>query len=655
MTLSKAPYGTWKSPITADALVQKSISLTDVLVDAVTRVVYHIEKRPSEGGRAVIVDTVAGADVIGAGWNATTRVQEYGGGSALVHDGVVFFSHAPDGRVYRTQAGKEPKAVTPAGVPFRYADFDVHPVHKHILVAVLEDHTNDTPSTVLTRLSIINTLTQSLTTVVEGADFYAAPKFSPDGSCIAYQEWNHPDMPWQRSAVHVATIFIPDDGSSTGITLGDDVPLAWDDKEVSVAFPRWLNSDTLIFMCDHSGFQNPWVYSMSSKKRSLLLAPLGEDFNLPANKLGASYYDVLDEDTILFSAFTSGKSVLYHYNIPLKTLTPVENSFVTMSSIRALDPTTIVCVAGSSKEPNGVVRLTLSDTSASPVKTRAEVLKSSMVSLPFPDGVISQPIPLTLQEDGKPLYVIFYPPTNPDYEGSDSPTEKPPCIVNAHGGPTYMADQSLEWTKQYFTSRGWAWLDVNYAGSCGYGRRYIDRLNGQWGIADVSDCAVAATRLAASPHSLVDATRTAIRGGSAGGYTTLAALCAYPDAFAAGTSLYGISDLIKLTEDTHKFESKYMDKLLGGTYEEIPHVYAERSPVNNAEKIRVPLLILQGLDDKVVPPAQAAIIIEKIRSQGGHVEDIQFEGEGHGWVKADTIKTALEAERRFYEKVFKIV
>ncbi|KAI0060348.1 alpha/beta-hydrolase [Artomyces pyxidatus] len=648
----QAPYGSWSSPITADVLVQTSISLVDVLVDPITRTVYHIEKRPSEGGRAVIVDTATGKDVYGSRWNAVTRVQEYGGGAAVVHDGVLFFSHVADARVYRLTAGEEPSAVTPEGKPFRYADFSVHPEHPHLLAAVLEDHTVDTPSTVVTRLVIINSKTQTLTTIVEGADFYAAPTFSPDGTHLAYQEWNHPDMPWQRSAVHVAKVSVQD---GPRVLLGDDKRLAWDDREVSVTYPKWVDADTLLFLNDESGFQNPWTFSVTSGKHSpAFITALNQDFAPPANKLGGSPYDVLGDGGVVFSATTNGRNVLYHYNLHSRSLVSIENTFVDIPVVRAVDPTTIVLVSRSTKSPFAVVRLSLHDASSSPIKTNEVVLKSSMASLPFSEGIISQPIPLTLDVDGQPLYVIFYPPTNPDYTGSDSASEKPPCLVNVHGGPTSMAGQGLDWVKQYFTSRGWAWLDVDYGGSSGYGRKYIDRLNGSWGVTDVSDCAAAVERLAAAPHHLIDPSRTAIRGQSSGGYTVLAALCAYPQAFAAGASLFGISDLIKLTEDTHKFESKYMDKLLGGSYEEIPQVYVERSPVNNAENIRSPLLILQGLEDRVVPPEQAAIIVKKVRAQGGYVEEIEFEGEGHGWVKAETIKTALEAERKFYEKVFKI-
>ncbi|KAI9436571.1 alpha/beta-hydrolase [Lactarius indigo] len=658
MPSRRAPFGTWSSPITADVLVQSSISLVDVLLDPVTHKAYHIERRPSEGGRAVIVDTIANKDIFGPEWNATTKVHEYGGGAAIIHDGTTYFSHSPDGRVYSFKDGSEPKAVTPAEVPFRYADFDVHPIHRHFLAAVLEDHTNDDPTAVVNRLVVINTKTQSLTTIASGADFYAAPRFSPDGARIAFQQWNHPDMPWQRSAVLVLT-FVAD---GDNITCNDEKELAWDQREVSVGYPGWIGSDTLIFLTDESGFLNPWTYSVSSKNAGPLLArPVPQDFAVPAFTLAGSPYAVLDTEKklVLFSALENGRSVLYLFQWETKSLGPIGTPFVSISAIRAADDKkvdkTLVFQARSTRTPSAIIKLTISDLSSPDSGVSYQTLKSSAESLPFPDNIISNPEPLTLGTESEPVYATLYPPTNFAYDGSSDPAEKPPCIVNAHGGPTAMAGQGLDWTKQYFTSRGWVWVDVDYSGSGGYGRKYIDRLNGAWGVADIADCASAATALVSLGR--IDGARTAIRGGSAGGFTTLAAVSqpATRHAFTAGTSLFGISDLTRLAKaGTHKFELRYMDKLMGGTVEKIPEVYVERSPVNNAQNIRSPLLLLQGTEDKVVPPEQAEAIEKIMQAQGRHVEKVLFDGEGHGFIKAESIKVALETERGFYEKVFGI-
>jgi dipeptidyl aminopeptidase/acylaminoacyl peptidase len=446
-----------------------------VLFDSVTRKIYHIEGRPSEGGRAVIVDTIANRDVFSSEWSATTRVHEYGGGAAIVHDGTTYFSHSPDGRVYVFEDGSEPRAVTPgehfllfsdaaclairrcaAEKPFRYADFDLHPIHRHLLAAVLEDHTIDDPTAVINTLVVINTKTQSLTTIASGADFYAAPRFSPDGARFAFQEWNHPDMPWQRSTIRVFT-FVADGDK---ITWRDEKELAWGQREVSVGYPRWVDSDNLVFLTDESGFLNPWVYSVSSRSADPLLAtPISQDFALPAFTLAGSPYTVLDTEkkTVVFSALKNGRSVLYLFEWKTKSLVPIDNPFISIGAIRAVDDKTLVFQARSTQTPSAIVKLTISDPSAPHSGVTYETLKSSATSLPFPDGIISHPEPLTLGTESEPVYATLYLPTNFSYDGSPDPTEKPPCIVNAHGGPTAMATQGLDWTKQYFTSRGWAW------------------------------------------------------------------------------------------------------------------------------------------------------------------------------------------------------
>ncbi|KAI0317789.1 Alpha/Beta hydrolase protein [Amylostereum chailletii] len=539
MSSRKALYGTWTSPITTDALVQKNIPLLDVLVDPVTDKVYHLERRSAEGGRAVVVDTSTGADVIGQEWNATTR----------------------------------------------------------------------------------------------------------------------------RSALHVARIR-PD--ANGGFALEDNERIAWDDpgREIVVGFPQWIDGETLLFTSDETGYLNPRIYSVPSKTHTALLAsPISQDFSDIPWRLGGSPYTILPAsngsakaDSILLSAFSQGRQILYLLDLTSKTLVPVESPFVEVVSIRATGPASVVFIAKSPTAPQAVVHLTLQPSVSHPdiVHTTHRVLKSSMDSSPFPTGIVSQPLPLTLDIGGEPVHVVLYQPTNPAYDGSTDASERPPCIVNAHGGPTSYAGQGINWEKQYFTSRGWAWLDVNYGGSSGYGRKYADRLYGTWGVADVADVAHAATQLASEPHQLIDPARTAVRGSSSGGFTVLAALCTFPRAFAAGASLYGISDLRALTEGSHKFEHKYMDKLLGGSYDDVPEVYEERSPVSNAQKIGCPLLILQGLEDRVVPPEQAEVIVAKVRGHGGQVEYVAFEGEAHGWARAETVKRALEAERGFYERVFGI-
>ena len=321
---------------------------------------------------------------------------------------------------------------------------------------MLEDHTNDDPTTVANTLVVINTKTQSLTTIASGADFYAAPRFSPDGARITFQHWNHPDMPWQRSTIQIFT-FITDGDQ---ITFNDEKELDWSQREVSVAHPRWIDSDTLIFLTDQSGFLNPWVYSVSSKIADpLLAAPVAQDFALPAFTLADSPYTVLDSEkkTILFSAFHNGRSVLYLFEWTTKSLLPIANPFASIGAIRAVDDKTLVFQARSAQTPSAIIKFTIPDLSTPHSDGTYKTLKSSIESLPFPESIISQPESLTLGTESEPVYATLYPPTNSAYDGSLDPTEKPPCIVNAHGGPTAIAVQGLDWTKQYFTSRGWAW------------------------------------------------------------------------------------------------------------------------------------------------------------------------------------------------------
>jgi len=317
---------------------------------------------------------------------------------------------------------------------------------------------------------------------------------------------------------------------------------------------------------------------------------------------------------------------------------------VEVSHVQYVKPGFAVFIAGRSTEPDAIVLADITD----PKKPSWKTLKSTSTATTsaFSRQYISLPQPITLKVPPKddPLYVNYYPPTNPEYTGPDG--EKPPCVINAHGGPTGSANQVLSWLKQFFTSRGFAWLDVNYRGSSGYGRNYIERLAGNWGVVDVGDCVLAAQQLS---KTHIDGQRVFIRGGSAGGFTTLAAICTDPDVFAGATSLYGISDLRILVNDTHKFESKYMDKLLGGTIKEIPKVYEDRSPVTHADKIKTPLLILQGSEDKVVPPNQAETIAKSIQGRKGEVKYVVYPGEQHGWRKSETIEKALEEELAWYK------
>ncbi|KAG5634963.1 hypothetical protein H0H81_000199 [Sphagnurus paluster] len=637
MSLQAAPYGKWTSPITAEAITKNVVSLVDVVIDPVTTKVYHIEARPSEAGRNTLVDTNNGVELTpGKDWYVRTMVHEYGGAAAIVYNGIAYFSRLSDGRVYRLKIGGEPEAVTPESSVYRFASFGVHPIQDHLLVAILEDHTVDEPSAVVNTLCIINTNTKTVHPLVSGADFYALPKFSPAGTHIAWQQWSHPDMPWEGGKIYIAEVI----ATSDGISVTNTTYVAGKSQKVSAAFPSWASNETLVFTSDVSGYINPWKYEIQTGVASaLLVQPVEIEFGEPQWSLQMLPYAILD-GYALFVTVQQGRSGLQIVDLnggsaPLA----LESPFVVINFIRVLSSQNNQVVFSGSKidEAASITKASVTDfVSASVTYTALKPASDP----PFAGNIVSAPQPITLKTNaGDPIHAIYYAPCNPAYSGSSIPGELPPCVLNVHGGPTGLTLQNLNWKTQ---------LDVNYGGSSGYGRDYIERLAGKWGLADVDDC-IQASRLI----SLVDPKRVVIRGGSAGGYTTLCALANTPDvtAFAAGTSSYGVSDLKPLAQHTHKFESRYLEKLIGGTPEEIPEVYKERSPVNHAERIVAPLLILQGEIDKVVPKEQADLIYRIVKERGGTVEYKLYPGEGHGWRKEETIKDALERELRFYEGV----
>ncbi|KAF9524556.1 Alpha/Beta hydrolase protein [Crepidotus variabilis] len=653
-----APFGTWISPITAESVTKGANGIAEVVIDNATSEVYHVESRPSEGGRSVLVRTATQQDITGPKWNVRTMVQEYGGAPAIVHNGIAYFSHLGDNRVYRisvSQPDKDPQPVTPEGKPYRYACMEIVPEHPHLLIAVLEDHTVDEPAHIQTTIVVINTTDSSITNLQAGADFYALPKVSPKGTRLAWAQWSHPDMPWEGSQIYVADLDVTDEGR---LTLSNSRHVAGQKEKISAAYPSWATDDKLIFTSDESGFINPWKYE-DGKASPLFSKPMAEDFGHCYWKLSFFPYAILDTlgEVGLFSAVKDGRDVLYAVDL-MGGVQPelVINPYVTVEAVQPIPSVDrqFIFIGQTTNEEEAIVQGKL----VAPSKIDFVDLKSPSQVLiggsPLPASFISEPRPLalTLPNDGV-LHVVYYSPHNPEYSGSNIPDEKPPCVVNIHGGPTGLAAQGLSWGKQYFTSRGWGWLDVNFRGSSGYGRDYIERMQGKWGVVDVEDTTLAPKILSTKPYDLIDPKRAVVRGGSAGGYSVLSAISHGPDPkfFAAATSLYGISDLCKLAEFTHKFESRYVDHLLGGTIEDIREVYEKRSPINHANKIVVPLLILQGEDDKVVPKGQAEAIYKSIKDRDGVVEYKLYAGEGHGWRQESNMRDAMERELGFYEQI----
>ncbi|KIK54757.1 hypothetical protein GYMLUDRAFT_48458 [Collybiopsis luxurians FD-317 M1] len=661
----RAPYGTWKSPITAERITGSSTSTDDVIVDAVTSVVYHLEGRPAEKGRCVLVESLSGREIVPKDVNVRTGVHEYGSAAAIVHDGVAYYSNFADNRVYKisVKEGSQPEAVTPENKAFRYACFDIHPIHPQFLVSVLEDHTIDSPSTVTNTLVIIDTDAKAVIPLVSGADFYALPRFSPDGSKLAFQHWNHPNMPWDTSAIALVDIAVDTGGhrltsssySSGGVTFSNSVTIAREGSNGSLA---WANKDTLCFVSDVSGFINPWTYKVSTNKASpVFSSPVEEDFGTPLWILCYSPFAIVDEEgkVAVFKAYRDGRNILYRVNLESGERQEVQGPYVVVECMRTVSRSKgqFAFLGTKVDESQKVVIGAMVDMPAASftsVSTGADeanknLFDASLVTIP-------QGITLRVPPNDEPLHVIYYPPHNPVYAGSSIDGEKPPCVLNAHGGPTGMSFQGLQWKIQYWTTRGFAWLDVNYGGSFGYGKAYINRLRKQWGVVDVEDCIAATQTLSKSPHNLIDPNRTVIRGSSAGGLTVLNSLCNSSNtrAFAAATSIYGVADLVGLVRDTHKFESQYMFSLVGGSPTDV-EPFKERSPINYVDKIDRPLLILQGEIDRVVPKEQAEMMYESIKKRGGVVEYKPYPGEGHGFRMKETQCDALERELAFYERV----
>ncbi|KAJ4490705.1 Alpha/Beta hydrolase protein [Lentinula aciculospora] len=618
----RTPYGSWKSPITAERITGSSSSTNDVIVDAATSVIYHLEGRPAEKGRCVLVQSETGREIVGKDVNVRTGVHEYGSAAALVHDGIAYYSNIVDNRMYKVDVkdGSQAEPITPENKAFRYACFDIHPTNPRLLVSVLEDHTNDTPSTVVNTLVIIDTEAKTVTSLVSGADFYALPKFSPDGCKLAWQHWNHPNMPWDNSQISLADVTLID----SSLTLSNATTIGKDG--CSNGFLAWANNNTLAWVCDVSGFINPWKYTVSTKKAGPLFpSPVEEDFGGAMWLFCFFPFAIVDEvgEVGVFKAYRNGRDVLYRVDLETGDREEIENPYVVVECMRSV-----------SKSKSKFAFL------GAKVDESEKVIVGIALKVPPSDNL---------------LHVIYYPPHNPAYAGTSIEGEKPPCVVNVHGGPTGMAQQGLNWKIQYWTTRGFAWLDVNYGGSFGYGKEYMNRLWHGWGAVDVEDCINASQLLAKPPLSLIDSSRIVIRGSSSGGLTVLGALSnsSNTEVYAAATSLYGVTDLVGLVKDTHKFESQYMFSLVGGSPQDMKP-FEKRSPINYVDKITRPLLILQGDIDRIVPKEQAEVVYESIKKRGGVVEYKLYPGEGHGFRMKETQCDALERELDFYQRALGI-
>lgn len=636
MTETKtAPYGSWKSPITSDLIVKESIGLSQVKLDGDD--IYWIEMRPSEGGRQVIVRRTSDSrqvDVTPREFNARTRVHEYGGGDYAAHDGIVYFSNFGDQELYRQGDGSAPRTIAKesgqaaprADALLRYADAVID-ARRNCLICVREDH-REQGHEATNALVAIPCDGGGANVIVSGSNFYSSPSLSPDASRLAWLQWNHPNMPWDGCELWVGEI-----AANGTITNKKCIAGAIDE---SIFQPEWSPDGILYFVSDRSGWWN--IHRVTPGGAIECVCEMEAEFALPQWVFGLSTYAFESADRIVCAFAEQGIWRLGLIDTRSNKLERIETPYAEISFVRAAAGRAVFR-AGSSLKPFSILEMDLA--------TRETKVLQRASNFTIDSGYFSAPQPVEFPtENGLTAHGFFYPPKNPDFAAPAN--EKPPLLVKSHGGPTSATIAVLMLGIQYWTSRGVAVLDVNYGGSTGYGRAYRERLNGAWGIVDVDDCCNGAKFLAARGE--VDGNRLMIDGGSAGGYTTLCALV-FRDAFKAGASYYGVSDLEALEKDTHKFESRYSDSLIG-PYPARRDLYFERSPINFAENLSCPVIFFQGLEDKVVPPNQAEMMVEALRQKGVPVAYVAFEGEQHGFRRAENIKRALDGELFFYARVF---
>jgi dipeptidyl aminopeptidase/acylaminoacyl peptidase len=654
--VANLPCGAWPSPIAAEQVARGALRLSQTAFDTDGSALYWLEGRPSEGGRSVLVkhstasqDRAANTDVNLAPVSIRSLVHEYGGGSFFTDIGKVFYVQFDDQRIYCINGSAAPIPLTPAyysSQTHRFTDFCLDR-QRNRLICVMEVHQSGghEPENMLVSVPLLSAASDAIKeplVLASGFDFYSTPRISPDGRLFAYLAWRHPNMPWDGCELHVAEV------DSEGQLQNDRLVAGGPD--CSIFQPQWSPDGRLYFISDHSGFWQPQVISDFASFQVVPLLPSNSPFNqcefgVPMWVFGQSTYAIVSERELVFAFNRSGIWSLLKVELGFDTsgshkYTELESPYTDFSYLTAGNGK-LAMLAASACEAQSVVELDLQS-------NRFVTLKSSASDLPGP-AYFSKPEVIEFPTDeGRTAFAFFYPPTNP----SCSPLagEKPPLIVKCHGGPTGAASSSLSLGIQYWTSRGFAVVDVNYGGSTGFGRDYRKRLNQNWGVVDVADCQNCVKYLVSK--ELVDPKRVAISGGSAGGYTVLCALT-FTSVFTAGASHYGIGDLEALARDTHKFESRYLDNLVA-PYPSGRELYVERAPLNHVEKLNCPVIFFQGLDDKVVPPNQAEAMVNALRTKGIPVAYIAYEGEAHGFRKAENIIRTIQSEQYFFTRIFEI-
>jgi dipeptidyl aminopeptidase/acylaminoacyl peptidase len=625
MTKETAPYGTWSSPVTTQLMTEAAIGLSVLAVDHDD--LYWLESRPSEAGRVSLCKRTQDggiSDVTPMPINVGSRVHEYGGGAYAVKDGLIVFSERKDGSVNLIEPGSTAprKLSTPEGC--RYADFEFDLPHRRV-IAIREDHRDRPPTDPKASIVALSLDHDMEVVLIEGPDFLSSPRLAPGGNRLAWISWMHPDMPWDASELFI-TYLTAEGLPSNSENLSGDL-------RQSITQPRWSSDGVLYFSSDRTGWWNLYAWRNGSAEP---VAAIAAEIGAPHWVFGQRSYGFLPDGRIIAAIVQDG----------IRTAAIIDAGKIQPLDIGQVHEAPLALGAG------------LAYIAAQPTQSAFVAyqpgLKADTVPLVIkrgappvlPEQSISIGQPMDFPTRGTTGHAFWYPPTHESYVAPAG--ELPPLVVLSHGGPTSMTTNAFSLGIQWWTTRGFGVVDVNYGGSTGFGRPYREALNGTWGIVDVEDCAAAAWALA--QRGLVDPQRIVIRGGSAGGFTTLAAVTS-TDLFKAGASLYGVADLKLLASDTHKFESRYLDGLIG-PLPQTEALYIERSPIHHIDRLTCPLIFFQGADDKTVPPNQADTMVEAIAARGLPVAYYLFEGEGHGFRQADTLRRVLDLELGFYGRVF---
>jgi len=619
------PYGSWPSSITARSVVQGVVGFAELSLDGDTA--YWIENRPEEAGRATLVARSSDGsrrELTPAPCNVRSRVHEYGGGAYCVSAGRAFFVDAADQNVHEVSAAGGIRRLTNTPATERFADFRLD-AGRNRLLTVLERHGDGEP---VNALAAVDLATGSVRVLHDQHDFYAAPRLAPDGRRLAFLAWDHPNMPWDGSLLFTADIAA--DGGIENLTQ-----VAGGAQE-SVTQPDWLSDGSLVYLSDLGGYYN--LYQFGAAGTDCILAD-DADYAQPAWVFGQRDWCALGSGHLVATRLSSGGPELLVVDLRSGLATPVageEDPWRRIDSVTA-GGGAVSFIAGFADRTPAIERLVIATGEISHLaEAGGPPLEPGMVS-----RARAQSYPT---RDGSMAHAFFYPPANEHCSGPRN--SAPPLVVMSHGGPTAATDAALNLRVQYYTSRGWAVLDVNYRGSSGFGRGYRTALNGRWGVLDVQDCEDGVRYLVS--QGLVDPARIAIRGGSAGGFTTLAALTT-TTTFRAGASHYGIGDLSALARDTHKFESRYLHTLLSGEAD-----LTDRSPIHHLDGLSCPVIFFQGGEDRVVPPNQAQAMVDALVAKHIPVACLVFPEEGHGFRSAANIVRALECELAFFSRIFGI-